>query len=95
MNKQHDQNKMLGVWLSEEDYRKFEEFLDKFSAGDSFSDRARSFIGAHKTPEHRRSAPPKLRKIVTQSRPAHFRSGGMRHACKLTGERNKTTHDAP
>jgi deoxyhypusine synthase len=40
----HGKNKLFNVWLSEDDYRKFEEFLDKFSAGDSFSDRSRSFI---------------------------------------------------
>jgi hypothetical protein len=37
-------NKILGVWVSEEDYPKLQEFLDKFSAGDSFSDQLRNFI---------------------------------------------------
>lgn len=44
MSRGHVKNKILGVWLSEKDYQKLEQFLDKFSTGDSFSDQLRSFI---------------------------------------------------
>jgi deoxyhypusine synthase len=40
----HSKNKLFNVWLSEEEYHKFEEFLDKFSVEDTLSDRTRSFI---------------------------------------------------
>jgi hypothetical protein len=40
----HAKNKLFQVWLSEEDYRKFEEFLDKFSAGDTDAERRRQLF---------------------------------------------------
>jgi hypothetical protein len=33
-----NRNTKLQVWLSKEDFEKLEQFLDKFSAGDDFSD---------------------------------------------------------
>jgi hypothetical protein len=37
-------NKQLAVWLSKEDYKKLENWLDKFSTGETFSDQMRTFI---------------------------------------------------
>jgi deoxyhypusine synthase len=42
----HSKNRLFNVWLSEEDYHKFEEFLDKFSVGEMFSDQ-RALTNAH------------------------------------------------
>jgi hypothetical protein len=40
LSKRHDTNKQSHVWLREEDFEKVKQFLDKFSAGESFSEQA-------------------------------------------------------
>lgn len=44
MSKRHEGNKQFNVWLPEEEFEKVKAFLDKFSAGDSFSEQARNFF---------------------------------------------------
>jgi hypothetical protein len=35
---------LFQVWVSEEPYKGFEQFFEKFSAGESFSEQARHFL---------------------------------------------------
>jgi hypothetical protein len=44
LSRGHGKNKQFHVWLPEEDFEKVKQFLDKFSAGDSFSEQARQFF---------------------------------------------------
>jgi hypothetical protein len=50
---------MLGVWISKVDYEKLEQFLDKFSAGDSFLDQLKLHLLAMHA--DRRNRPDKAR----------------------------------
>jgi hypothetical protein len=40
---QREKSKMLGVWIPKEEYESLEEFLAKFSAGSSNSEKLRNF----------------------------------------------------
>jgi hypothetical protein len=40
----HEGNKMISVWIPAERYDQLEEFLNKFSTGESFADQFRQFI---------------------------------------------------
>jgi hypothetical protein len=44
-----NRNTKLQVWLSKEDFEKLEQFLDKFSAGDDFSDQLSARLRKEKT----------------------------------------------
>jgi hypothetical protein len=44
VSKRHGSNKLFQVWVSEETYKRLQEFLDKFSAGETSADRARNFL---------------------------------------------------
>jgi hypothetical protein len=38
LSRGHRGNKLLGVWLTIAQYSQFEEFLDKFSTGETFTE---------------------------------------------------------
>ena len=40
----HEGNRCVSVWLTSEQYERLEEFLDKFSTGQSFSIQFRDFL---------------------------------------------------
>jgi hypothetical protein len=43
-NRKTGKNKMIGVWVSLEEFERFQKFLDQFSSGESFSEQVKSFV---------------------------------------------------